>query len=216
MIDVYYWPTPNGHKIRMFVEETGIAHRIIPVNIGKEISSSRNISRFRPTTVCPRSWITSPGVAAGQCRCSNRAQFFSTSPRKRSNLFRPRFMHVRKCCSGCSGRLPASGRWRDRTGTSMSTRRRSCLTRSLHQGDQPPVWRPQPAARGSGVHRRRIFHRGYCQPSLDRAVQGPRSEPRGLCAPQALVRSYQGAACDDSRLRGRERRVRADGSAALR
>ena len=28
MIDVYYWPTPNGHKIRMFVEETGIAYRI--------------------------------------------------------------------------------------------------------------------------------------------------------------------------------------------
>jgi hypothetical protein len=24
MIDVYYWPTPNGHKIRMFVEETQI------------------------------------------------------------------------------------------------------------------------------------------------------------------------------------------------
>jgi len=35
MIDVYYWPTPNGHKIRMFVEETGIAYRIVPVNIGK-------------------------------------------------------------------------------------------------------------------------------------------------------------------------------------
>ena len=35
MIDVYYWPTPNGHKIRMFVEETQIPYRIIPVNIGK-------------------------------------------------------------------------------------------------------------------------------------------------------------------------------------
>ncbi|HZF27185.1 MAG TPA: glutathione binding-like protein [Steroidobacteraceae bacterium] len=35
MIDVYYWPTPNGHKIRMFMEETQLAHRIIPVNIGQ-------------------------------------------------------------------------------------------------------------------------------------------------------------------------------------
>lgn len=35
MIDLYYWTTPNGNKILMFAEETGIAYRIIPVNIGK-------------------------------------------------------------------------------------------------------------------------------------------------------------------------------------
>jgi len=35
MIELYYWTTPNGHKITMFLEETGLAHEIIPVNIGK-------------------------------------------------------------------------------------------------------------------------------------------------------------------------------------
>ena len=34
MIELYYWPTPNGHKITMFLEETGLPHRIVPVNIG--------------------------------------------------------------------------------------------------------------------------------------------------------------------------------------
>ena len=34
MIDLYYWPTPNGHKITMFLEESGLAYRIVPVNIG--------------------------------------------------------------------------------------------------------------------------------------------------------------------------------------
>jgi len=34
MIDLYYWPTPNGHKITMFLEETGLEYRIVPVNIG--------------------------------------------------------------------------------------------------------------------------------------------------------------------------------------
>jgi GSH-dependent disulfide-bond oxidoreductase len=34
MIDLHYWPTPNGHKITMFLEETGLEYRIIPVNIG--------------------------------------------------------------------------------------------------------------------------------------------------------------------------------------
>ena len=35
MIDLYYWPTPNGHKITLFLEEAGIDYRVIPVNIGK-------------------------------------------------------------------------------------------------------------------------------------------------------------------------------------
>jgi GSH-dependent disulfide-bond oxidoreductase len=35
MIDLYYWPTPNGHKIAMFLEETGLAYTIHPVEIGK-------------------------------------------------------------------------------------------------------------------------------------------------------------------------------------
>jgi GST-like protein len=35
MIDLYYWPTPNGHKITMFLEETAMPYTIIPVNIGK-------------------------------------------------------------------------------------------------------------------------------------------------------------------------------------
>ena len=34
MIEVHYWPTPNGHKITMFLEETGVPYTIKPVNIG--------------------------------------------------------------------------------------------------------------------------------------------------------------------------------------
>ena len=35
MIDVHYWTTPNGHKITIFLEETGLPYKLIPVNIGK-------------------------------------------------------------------------------------------------------------------------------------------------------------------------------------
>lgn len=34
MIDLYYWTTPNGHKITIFLEEIGLPYNIIPVNIG--------------------------------------------------------------------------------------------------------------------------------------------------------------------------------------
>ena len=35
MIDLYYWPTPNGHKVTIFLEEAGLAYRIKPVDITK-------------------------------------------------------------------------------------------------------------------------------------------------------------------------------------
>jgi GST-like protein len=48
LIDVHYWPTPNGHKITMFLEETGLEYRIVPVNIAKG-------DQFRPEflTIAP-------------------------------------------------------------------------------------------------------------------------------------------------------------------
>ena len=35
MIDLYYWPTPNGWKISIMLEECGLPYRTLPVNIGK-------------------------------------------------------------------------------------------------------------------------------------------------------------------------------------
>lgn len=35
MIELYYWPTPNGHKITLFLEEAGVEYTLIPINIGK-------------------------------------------------------------------------------------------------------------------------------------------------------------------------------------
>jgi GST-like protein len=41
VIDLYYWPTPNGHKITLLLEETAMPYTIVPVNIG-------NGEQFRP------------------------------------------------------------------------------------------------------------------------------------------------------------------------
>lgn len=35
MIDLYYWPTPNGRKISIMLEECGLAYNTIPVRIGE-------------------------------------------------------------------------------------------------------------------------------------------------------------------------------------
>lgn len=35
MIDLYFAPTPNGHKITLFLEEAGLDYRLIKVDLGK-------------------------------------------------------------------------------------------------------------------------------------------------------------------------------------
>ena len=35
MIDVYSWPTPNGHKVHIMLEECGLPYRAHPIDIGK-------------------------------------------------------------------------------------------------------------------------------------------------------------------------------------
>ncbi|HEY7576826.1 MAG TPA: glutathione S-transferase N-terminal domain-containing protein, partial [Acetobacteraceae bacterium] len=35
MIDFYYWPTPNGWKVSIMLEECGLPYRMVPVNIGQ-------------------------------------------------------------------------------------------------------------------------------------------------------------------------------------
>ena len=35
MIDLYTWPTPNGHKVHIMLEEVGLEYRVIPVDINK-------------------------------------------------------------------------------------------------------------------------------------------------------------------------------------
>lgn len=35
MIDFYYWTTPNGHKVTLFLEEAGLPYRVLPIDISK-------------------------------------------------------------------------------------------------------------------------------------------------------------------------------------
>jgi GST-like protein len=34
-IDLYFWPTPNGHKVTIFLEEAGLPYTVISINISK-------------------------------------------------------------------------------------------------------------------------------------------------------------------------------------
>lgn len=53
MIDLYYWPTPNGHKITLLLEEAGLEYTIRPVDIGKGDQFKPEYLAFSPNNKMP-------------------------------------------------------------------------------------------------------------------------------------------------------------------
>ncbi len=53
MIDLYYWTTPNGHKITMFMEETGLPYNIVPVNIATGAQFAADFLAIAPNNRIP-------------------------------------------------------------------------------------------------------------------------------------------------------------------
>ncbi len=53
MIDLHYWPTPNGHKITMFLEEAGLPYTIVPVNIGQGEQFKPDFLKIAPNNRMP-------------------------------------------------------------------------------------------------------------------------------------------------------------------
>lgn len=53
MIELWYWPTPNGHKITLFLEEAGLDYTIKPVNIGAGEQFDPAFLAFSPNNRMP-------------------------------------------------------------------------------------------------------------------------------------------------------------------
>jgi GST-like protein len=53
MIDLYTWPTPNGHKVHIMLEETGIPYRVHPINIGAGEQFEPGFLKISPNNKMP-------------------------------------------------------------------------------------------------------------------------------------------------------------------
>ena len=64
MIDVYSWPTPNGHKVHVMLEECGLPYRAIPINIGVGDQFTPQFLAISPNNKIPA--ITDPDGPDGK------------------------------------------------------------------------------------------------------------------------------------------------------
>ena len=53
MIDLYYWTTPNGHKISLFLEEAGLAYNVHPINISQGEQFQPHFLKISPNNRIP-------------------------------------------------------------------------------------------------------------------------------------------------------------------
>ena len=53
MIDIYYWPTPNGRKVAIMLEECGLAYNVIPVSIGEGDQFAPEFLKISPNNRMP-------------------------------------------------------------------------------------------------------------------------------------------------------------------
>ncbi|MHA3049668.1 glutathione binding-like protein [Acinetobacter sp. ANC 4639] len=53
MIDVYYWGTPNGHKITIALEEMGLEYQIFPINISENDQFQPDFLKISPNNKIP-------------------------------------------------------------------------------------------------------------------------------------------------------------------
>lgn len=53
MIDLYYWTTPNGNKLTIFLEEAKIPYKIHPINIGKNEQFAPEFLKISPNNKIP-------------------------------------------------------------------------------------------------------------------------------------------------------------------
>ena len=65
MIDLYYWTTPNGHKITIFLEETGLPYNIKPIDIGKGEQFAPEFLKVSPNNRIPAIVDHEPGDGKG-------------------------------------------------------------------------------------------------------------------------------------------------------
>jgi GST-like protein len=53
MIDLYYWPTPNGKKVTILLEEAGLPYNVVPLNIGRGDQFSDDFLKLNPNHRMP-------------------------------------------------------------------------------------------------------------------------------------------------------------------
>ena len=129
-IELYYWPTPNGWKITIMLEELGVPYEVKSVNIGQGEQFEPEFLEISPNNRMPA--IVDPDGPGGKpISIFESGAILQYLGRKyRQVLSRPTSAAASRSSSGCSGRWAGSARWPARRIISATMRPRRSPTPS--------------------------------------------------------------------------------------
>ena len=115
MIELHYWPTPNGHKITLLLEELAelgqpLAYTIKPVDIGKGAQFEPAFLAISPDNKMPAMVDTAPAGGGAPVSVFESGAILLYLAEKTGSSCRATCAAVPMRCSGCSGRSVGSGR----------------------------------------------------------------------------------------------------------
>ena len=126
MIDLHYWTTPNGHKVTIFLEETGLPYQIIPVNISTGEQFEPDFLKIAPNNRIPAIVDQDPADGGEPISVFESGAILIYLGEK-TGKFLPTDLRPRagNALQWLIGRWAVWGLWRARTTISFSTRRSS-------------------------------------------------------------------------------------------
>ena len=107
-IELHFWPTPNGHKITIMLEECGLPYTIKFVDITKGDQFKPEFLAISPNNRMPAivDWGLTPRPPR-RCRSSNPAPSCSISAERAASSIPPANAARSRSINGCSGRSAA-------------------------------------------------------------------------------------------------------------
>src|SRR3569832_89271 len=87
MLELHYWPTPNGRMVTILLEELGVAHKIVPMNIGRGDQFSPEILKFSPNNRMPALVDTAPKGGGAPVRIFESAAIMMYIAEKEGRFF---------------------------------------------------------------------------------------------------------------------------------
>ena len=173
MIDLYYWPTPNGHKITMFLEETGLDYRISAVDISAGDQFKPDFLAIAPNNRMPAIVDHAPAGGGDPVSVFESGAILVYLAEK-TGRFLPGDLRGRKAVLEwlfwqMGGLGPMAGQ--NHHFSALRAGEAPLRDQALRQRDQPPVWRARPASGGTGVRGGRLLDCRHGRLSLDRSAR---------------------------------------------
>ena len=128
MIDLHYWPTPNGWKISIMLEECGLPYRLHPVNIGKGEQFAPDFLAISPNNRMPAIVDHAPAGGGAPVAIFESGAILLYLAEK-SGRFLPTGLRERyQALQWLMWQMAGWAPWRDRTATFFCTRPKRFLT----------------------------------------------------------------------------------------